>query len=140
LKDGFDNSVFFESPVSHYSNHSAVFKMLLFNKVSQIVSIISTRKRDSFTNCSYQFLGSEKNSCGFEARMAIDVFIHVLEASLQFCNQIFVGGELPELWQNEAFVGSLELLRHWVVVGAGSALTGELVHFQQIFLSLLFWL
>jgi hypothetical protein len=67
--------------------------------------------------------------------MAIDVVVHVLEASLQFANQIFVGGELPELWQNEAFINSLELLRHWVVVDACSALAGELKVSQKLCLS-----
>jgi hypothetical protein len=70
--------------------------------------------------------------------MAIDVVVHVLEASFQFGSQIFVGGELPELWQNEAFVCSLELSRHWVIVDAGSAFAGELKVSQKLRLSLQF--
>jgi hypothetical protein len=71
--------------------------------------------------------------------MSFDVVVHVLEASLQFAKQIFIGGELSKLWQNEAFVGSLELPRHLIVVDTCSALAGELVYFQQIFLPLLLW-
>jgi hypothetical protein len=68
--------------------------------------------------------------------MTLDVVVHVLEASLQFVSQTFIGGELSELWQNEAFVGSLELSWHLVVVDASGALASELEVSQKLGLSL----